>query len=308
MMRAVFLWMVLALSALVPFASRADCQFLSGSTSTVSFTVDPVSLAANTPNGTVIGRSSEVTPPNPPSLICGPFLRGEQVTFGIVNARGSYLADKYTFETGTPGIGYRITHPTDYLTAYPFNQQNLWVSTFNVPSTLELVKTGAIQPGVLTAGKLADWRWDTLAPETFVLGAPVTITAPTCALVADPLNVTLPSVTTGAFTGIGSTSGTTPFQINLACPAGVSVTKITMHTAFPASYPGVVKPAGAGYAAGIGVRVLDGNMNPVVFETQTALTPNATTSIPYYAQYFQTAAGVTGGNVKATVTFDIFYQ
>jgi hypothetical protein len=29
---------------------------------------------------------------------------------------------------------------------------------------------------------------------------------------------------------------------------------------------------------------------------------------PYYAQYFQTAPAVTSGPVKATVTFDIFYQ
>ncbi|MDQ6648025.1 MAG: fimbrial protein [Pseudomonadota bacterium] len=77
----------------------------------------------------------------------------------------------------------------------------------------------------------------------------------------------------------------------------------------PDSHPGVIQPAGAGYAGGIGVQVLDGNSNPVVFETQTVVTPpNATTSIPYFAQYFQTAPTVSGGNVKATVTFDIFYQ
>jgi type 1 fimbria pilin len=45
------------------------------------------------------------------------------------------------------------------------------------------------------------------------------------------------------------------------------------------------------------------------FETQTVVTPpTATTSIPYFAQYFQPAPAVTGGSVKATVTFDLVYQ
>ena len=47
---------------------------------------------------------------------------------------------------------------------------------------------------------------------------------------------------------------------------------------------------------------------PAAPASETPVTPAATSSIPYYAQYFQTAATVTGGNVKATVTFDIYYQ
>jgi type 1 fimbria pilin len=82
-----------------------------------------------------------------------------------------------------------------------------------------------------------------------------------------------------------------------------------MHTSNPDSHTGVVAPSGTGYAAGIGVRILDNNSNPMQFESQTVVTPpNATTSIPYFAQYFQTAPTVTGGAVKATVTFDLFYQ
>jgi len=267
----------------------------------------------------VLASSAQANPLDPPDVTCGEWTwRGnrwrwqeqlEFVNYGVVNTRGGYLADNITYETGIPGIGYRITHPTDHLVRYPLDSEYLDHSTFSVSSGLELVKTGSIQPGaVLAAGKLGDWRWDTLIPETFVLGNSIQFVAPSCNLVADPINVTLPAVTTGTFTGVGSTSGTTPFQINLACPPGVAVTKITMHTAFPASYPGVVQPAGAGYAAGIGVRVLDANMNPVVFETQTALPPGASASIPFYAQYFQTTPAITGGNVKATVTFDIFYQ
>ncbi len=310
MMRAACLWMTLLLLALVPAVVSAKCKYSSGGPTTVTFNPPPtITIPANMADGTIIASTAQVSPANPPDITCGNFF-GEMVTYGVVNSRGGYLADNVTYETGVSGVGYRITHPTDYLTPYPQNSQNVTTTTFSVTSGLQLIKTGPIASGsVLAAGDLADWRWSTLYPETFRLGNSVTFTTPSCTLVTDPINVNLPAVTTSAFTGVGSTSGTTPFQIQLNCPAGTAVTKITMHTAAPDSHPGVVQPSGAGYAAGIGVRVLDGSSNPVVFETQTVVTPpNATTSIPYFAQYFQTAPAVTGGAVKATVTFDIFYQ
>lgn len=320
MTRAAWLWGLLGLLALAPMSAGAECRYDTGDNTTVTFTLPTsITIAANTPDGTVLASSAQASPLDPPTVTCGYWYQrghkwrwqetGETVTYGVVNARGGYEPDNVTYQTGIPGIGYRITHPTDYLTPYPLNSEFLDHSEFSVTSGLELVKIGSIQPGeILAAGKLGDWRWGSLIPETFVLGNSITFITPSCSLVTNPIDVVLPTVATGAFTGVGSTSGTTPFQINLACPTGVAVTKITMHTALPDSHPGVVQPAGAGYAAGIGVRVLDGGMNPVTFETQMAVTPNATTSIPYYAQYFQTDPAVTGGNVKATVTFDIFYQ
>ena len=302
--------LLLALSlAATPWVAHAKCSYSSGGNTSVTFSLPTsITVATNLADGAVLASSAQATPANPPDISCTGFF-GQSMTYGVANARGGYLSDHLTFETGIAGVGYRITHPTDYLTAYPYNTEQVTTATFSVTSGLELIKTGPITSGsVLASGKLGDWRWDSLYPETFMLGNSVTFTTPSCDLVANPINVVLPNVTTNAFSGIGSTTGTTPFQISLNCPAGTAVTKITMHTATPDSHPGVVQPAGAGYAAGIGVRVLDGNMQPVVFETQTAITPNATSSIPYYAQYFQTATTVSGGNVKATVTFDLFYQ
>lgn len=317
MTRANMLWTTLLLLALVPLASRAECRFTAGGNTPVTFSLPmTISVPANTPDGTVLASTGQVAPANPPTVGCGYYFFGywvprtETLTYGIVNARGGYKADNVTYDTGIPGVGYRITHPTDYLTPYPMNSESVSSSVFSVTSGLELVKTGPITSGsVLAAGKLGDWQWDSLIPETFMLANSITFTTPSCTIVTNPINVTLPTVTTSAFTGVGSVSGKTPFQIQLSCPPATAVAKITMHTTTPDSHPGVVKPAGAGYAAGIGVQVLDANSNPMVFETQTVVTPpNATTSIPYFAQYFQTASAVSGGNVKATVTFDIYYQ
>lgn len=309
MMRANLLWILLLL-VLVPAAAQAKCKFTSGGNTSVTFSLpSAITIPANMADGTVIASTPQIAPANPPDVSCGGH-QGEWVDYGVVNARGGYLADNITYQTGIPGLGYRLTHPTDYLTPYPLNSEQLSSTTFNVTSGLELVKTGPIASGsVLAAGKLGDWQWDSLAPETFRLANSITFTTPACTIVTNPIYVTLPTVTTSAFSGVGATSGKTPFQIQLNCPPGTAVTSITMHTANPDSHPGVAAPSGAGYAAGIGVRILDSNSNPMVFENQTVVTPpNATTSIPYYAQYFQTAPTVSGGQVKATVTFDIFYQ
>jgi len=322
MMRTAILLLALLLLALAPLGARAECRYDSGGSTPVTFMLPTtISIAANTPDGTVLATSAQAAPANPPTVTCGHYSGGgkwreasEMMTYGVVNTRGGYLADNLTYATGIPGISYRITHPSAYLTAYPLNSTSVSSTTFSVTSGVELIKTGSIASGsVLAAGKLGDWRWDdssgnTLVPETFFLGNSVTFTTPSCTIATNPINVALPKVLNTAFTGIGATSGKTPFQIQLSCPPGTAVTKITMHTASPDSHAGVVAPTGAGYAGGVGVQILDGNSSAVTFETQAVVTPAATTSIPYYAQYFQTAPAITSGPVKATVTFDVFYQ
>lgn len=323
MMRTAIRWTTLLLLLLAASGAHAVCRYLSGGNTTVSFALPTtISIAANTPDGTVLATSAQASPANPPTITCGYYngnsnnwkVQAETMTYGVANARGGYLADNYTYDSGIPGIGYRITHPRAYLTAYPLNSQSVSQTTFKVSSGLELVKTGPITSGgTLAAGKLGDWQWtdaggNNLFPETFWLGNSITFTTPSCTIIANPINVVLPKVLGSAFTGVSATSGKTPFQIQLSCPPGTAVSAITMHAAFPDSHTGVVAPAGAGYAAGVGVQILDGNSNAVTFETQAVVTPAATTSIPYYAQYFQTASAVTSGPVKATVTFDIFYQ
>jgi type 1 fimbria pilin len=322
MMRANWPWVMLLV--LLPLGARAECRYDSSNNTPVSFSLpSAITIPADTPNGKVIAISAQATPANPPVITCGRWVNffgshwiesPETLTYGVVNARGGNV-DNTTYATGVPGLSYRITHPDDYLKRYPLESESISSSTFSVTSGLELIKTGPIAPGsVLAAGNLGDWRWNdssgnTLTPETFRLGNSITFTTPSCTIVTSPIYVTLPTVTTSAFGGIGSTSGKTPFQIQLSCPAGTAVASITMHTSNPDSHTGVVAPSGTGYAAGIGVRILDNNSNPMQFENQTVVTPpNATTSIPYFAQYFQTAPTVTGGAVKATVTFDLFYQ
>lgn len=317
-MRIVCKGVVLLLLTLAPLAASAVCRFASDGNTSVTFSGLPstISVAASTPNGTVLASSGQFKPANPPVIECGYYFfgiwiqRAETITFGVVNALGGYQSGNVIYDTGVPGVGYRITHPSAYLTPYPLNSQSLSSSDFSVTSGIELIKTGTIVSGTtLAAGKLADWQWGSLIPETFRLASSITFTTPSCTIVTNPINVVLPTVLSSAFTGVGSTSGKKPFQIQLSCPSGTAVKKIMLQTAYADSHSGVVAPStGPGFAQGIGVQILDGNSNAVTFDVQAAVTPNATTSIPYYAQYFQTAPAISGGAVKATVTFDVYYQ
>lgn len=330
MTRATCRWMTLLLLILAAPGAHADnppqCRYLSGANTSVTFVLPTtVSIAADAPNGAMLTTPVQASANTPLTITCGWYAgssgnwkeSAETMTYGVANSRGGYLADNVTYETGIPGIGFRITLSGAYLMPYSV-AQSLSVSqkTFDIETySLELIKTGPIASGsVLAAGQFADWQWNgpngsPLTPETFKLGNSITFTTPSCTIATNPINVTLPTVTTGAFGGVGATSGKTSFQITLSCPTGTAVTHITMHTAAPDSHPGVVKPAGSGYATGIGVQILDDNSSPVVFENQTVVNPpNATMAIPYFAQYFQTAATVSGGPVKATVTFNIYYQ
>jgi type 1 fimbria pilin len=309
---------ILGLLALAPLCARAECRYLAGGNTPVTFNLPTtISVPSDLAIGQVIpgGTSAQAAPADAPVVTCGRWTgnhwteSAETLTYGVINARGGYLADNVTYDTGVAGIGYRITHPTKYLTPYPLNTQSFSRSTFSVTSGIELIKTGPIVSGsILGAGKLADWRWGSLIPETFRLANAITFTTPSCKVLTNPINVALPPVLQSQFAGVGATSGRTAFSITLSCPTGTAVRQITLHAATPAGYPGVIAPAGSGYAAGIGVQILDRNINPVTFETQSLVAPGATASIAYYAQYFQTAAATSAGPVKATVTFDLFYQ
>jgi len=188
--------------------------------------------------------------------------------------------------------------------------------------TAQFVKTGPITPGTISAVSLFHFYWvvlgfnnSTLFPidTTVSLNGGTVVNVVGCAVNAGSANLTvqLPTVSTTALNGVGKTAGNTPFSLGLVCQAG-TVVNITLATASPSgTYTGVVPPMlGSGYATGVGVQLLNGNNTPVTFNALNAVgaSPNGALTIPYSAQYFQTAASVTPGNVSATVTFTMSYQ
>lgn len=227
--------------------------------------------------------------------------------------------------TNLPGVGL-LLNDTLGITA-PMGNDFAFVTASGAvvtnTMTFQFIKTGAITPGTVAAKtNLFHFQWVVLglnnstnfASDVYVSlngGTNVNVTA--CSVSAGSANMTvsMPAIPTSALTGQGSTTGGTPFSLNLNCQSGSTV-KITLNTANASgTYPGVVQPAnGAGFAAGVGVQIRDGGGTPVSFGAKTVvgLSPDGVLSVPYSARYFQTGTAVTAGNVAATVTFTMNYE
>lgn len=181
----------------------------------------------------------------------------------------------------------------------------------------QLVVTGPVTTGTLNAINLMQFNWYVygVGPSqgyfaTLTLNS-TTVKSPACSVVVDPTVVQLPTVLASSFTGPGTTTGQTPFNVRLNCQAG-SKLSITLATANQQSgSTSVIAPAaGNGYASNVGVQILDGNGNPITFgkAISEGITSNGTMNLPFNARYYQTAAGVAAGNVTATATYTLTYQ
>ncbi|MEI7035467.1 fimbrial protein [Fulvimonas yonginensis] len=314
---------VLALLA-APLLAHADCRFdkINGNNSGNGnrYTSSPVNFAVagtitvpfDYAYGTVLGSPVSAQPTNPPDATCDP---GTQ--YGVENlfAGTATGSPSYIYPTNVPGVGYQLIHndaPNAYMSPYPQNTTSGGSSTYNVGSTLQFVQTGPIANGAtIPAGTIANWRWGSIVPEYFVLTNSVTFLAPACKVTTQAIAVTLPTVTTGSFAGKDSTTGATPFSIQLTCPSGSSATLKIQLDAQAGTAPGYTTVlVNQGTAGGIGVELKDRNGIPVTYGQAATVgtTVAGSMTLPYTAQYHATASMVTGGTVKATATFTLSYQ
>lgn len=319
----------------VPGRAWAVCWFTNGAATTVSFNAGTITLTPSTVVGTVLWTSNTASPANPPILQCDGSTSG-----GIVNSLAGPPSgsDTTLFPTNIPGISYRILHPdtSNPLHAYPNDPMAYGSFQFSIASNLQLVYTGPFLPpnNSVVTGQLAQWKIDicnnpivywgnyygcrsTVAPqpvELFNVSANIILQVPTCDIDPGSVNktVTLPSMTTTQFTGLGATPGKTPFSLQLInCPSGEGVF-ITLNTSNPqAGVAGTIAPSGAGFAGGIGVQILkaDGT-TPVAFGNaiNTGKTTASAYAINLFARYYQTSATTTPGPVSAVATYTLTYQ
>lgn len=209
-------------------------------------------------------------------------------------------------------------------------------NTMAVTFTAQLVKTGSVTPGIGTVNSInllqffdqdiyilnaqcAPWGCFTSNPRTASptnIGTlslnPVTVSVTACSVAIDPTVVTLPTISTSALTGAGSTTGKQPFNVQLSCPAGANL-YVTLATSNPqAGTTGVIAPTtGSGYAQNVGVQLLKSDgATPVSFGTAISegTTTNGIMNLPFYAQYYQTGTSASAGNVTATATYTLTYQ
>jgi type 1 fimbria pilin len=306
----------LVLLSTLSMTARATCSFTSGSTSNVNISMPSSTITINPSAavGTVLASSAQFSPTPISSISCSGTTRiGVQNTVDAQPASGATI-----FPTGVAGVGYRITHPNtgNYLAAYSGDSIASGNYDLSVTSGFELVKTGPIANGaVLNAGTLGYWRYDgflsILRAENFNLVGSVTFTYPSCTVNNNVINVVLPTISTTAFNGIGTTAGATAFNISLNCSAG-STLAIEFDTSNPASGANsvIANSTGTGRAKNVGVQLIDHGFVPITFGTPTVVgaTPSGPYTLTYYARYYQTAASPAAGTVSATATFTLTYQ
>jgi type 1 fimbria pilin len=313
--------------------ARADCLESTGNANTVMFSFPgTITVPNNVAPGTILAYSKPTQPSNPQAVL---WCFGT-TNSGITNDIGAQPVNNNTlYPTGIAGLSYRILHPdtSSPLHAYPYESVSPGYYPLNVASVLQLVATGNIANGSQLSGQIAQWDFDLYQKQCHgnsgdhgrgnncqyvrVAQQPVLLfnissvrfVSPACSITTDPTNVTLPTVLSSQFSGMGSTTGTTPFAVQLNCSNPTTLT-ITLQTNSPVNgATGVIaSTSGAGYAQGVGVQLLDHNAQPVQFGTPISVAgvQNGGVSIPFSARYYQTGV-VSGGQVNATATYTINY-
>lgn len=311
--------------------ARADCEYSSGTAATIGFAPpSTMTVSPDTAVGTILWTSAPIAAISPLVLTCS----GTNSS-GITNSVGLTPTSGTLFPTGIPWLSYQLLYPdsTHFLQPSPNQSVGSGTITFNGNYAVQLVVTGPVTGGGTLSGQLGVWqmvyytcslynpggncpnsRWvkATNPLATFAISS-VTFVLPACKVAVDPTVVTLPTVYASAFTGVGSITGQTPFNVQLTCTSGANLA-ITLAASAPAPglvSSGVIAPTpGSGYAQDVGVQILDQDGSPIAFGTPIpeGVTPNGTFSVPFYARYYQTGTTVSAGQVSAKATYTLTYQ
>lgn len=297
--------------ALMPTSVRAACTYTNGSGS-ASVTFNPpstITVPFAAAVGTVLYTSPYVGQSSASLFLCT-----TTSSYGITPTSGATPASSTTiFPTSVSGIGFSLTYAGSssyYLYPYPAYSLPSGYWMLDTTYSVQLVKTGPIVSGsTLRIGPFAYFNIDnSLRIVNYFLGNSVTIVDPACSVNTTPIDVPLPTVGANALPAVGATTGTTGFVIALTCASGATLAIQLDYAGAASGIPGVLTPT-SGTSAGVGVRVLDTNSNPVTFGTASAVGSTVTgqQNLQYYAQYYRTSA-VTSGTLGASATFTLSYQ
>ena len=272
---------------------------------------------------------------------------------------GAYDAATNSYSSGVPGVGlriymartqtqtaatmppqsaalpdtrnYTITNLTDFTL---FNQSPLYAA-FSAPYggygalVVYTIKTGPItEGGVIPGGRVAQltfpsagnfdaYFWN-VGPRVINPGTP------TCSVTTPSVPVSLDTVESRVFTGVGTPSPEVRFNIGLNCTGGAvgingnAYMTLTDQTN-PANRGNILSLTADSVARGVGIQILDGSGNVVSYGADSAAvdnpnrffaaqTRNGVVNIPLSARYVQTEPMITNGSANGRATFTMSYQ
>lgn len=128
------------------------------------------------------------------------------------------------------------------------------------------------------------------------------------------MTVTLGEISKTSFTGVGSTSSATEFNIKLkACPAAITSATVKFDGNAYSGDPSTLALDGGetGVATGVGIQIKDSTETVVPLATPSSsytLQETEENTLPFYASYIQKAATVVAGTANATAQFTVNYN
>ncbi|MHB9325992.1 fimbrial protein [Phytobacter ursingii] len=247
-------------------------------------------------------------------------ITGPGIPTGVVSSGVEGIGVKVT--SGDPWISYAKLPEAAGLSWIGASRQLPWSGMFGVK--IEFFKTGDITPGELSfprnfvemwasTSKTDTSNWLGVLYSTINISGTPELKVPGC--VTPSLTVPLGKHAKSGFSGVGSTSASTPFTFAINnCDAGLNAVKYTFKPASGItledsglSTQHLTVKSGPGTASGIGVQVLYNNDTLVPFNTAIS-TMTSSHTIPMKARYIQTAPAISAGEANSALEFTMTYQ
>ncbi|WP_321959006.1 fimbrial protein [Burkholderia cenocepacia] len=259
-----------------------------------------------------------------PGVTCNPAME--------IYGTGEGVPDKNIYPTSIPNIGIRLVYKSG--ASLPLRTGNVGqVTLYWDPAyvfKLQFVKTGEITAGGTLTGAYAHFRAGSASGDQLVefrFAKPVKIRPriPTCKVATPVVTVPMETMVKSQFTGVGSTSNASVFDISLSCSGGNAGTAtnayVTLTDATDAKNTSTtLSLSNDSTASGVGLQVLNAG-KPLGFGPDSAAVGNtnqwfagtvkqgqAALKIPLSARYVQTGPTVTEGVANARATFTLSYQ
>lgn len=326
---------LLSVLMLAGMPALATCS--SGDNNGVVAITLPEQLPVNATVGTVLYDSYWVNA-SPSRLFsaCSGSLRG---TMALATA-GTLVSGNAVYATSIPGIGIATYFAAGlasgggpltgaYIT--PASNGGTVATAGSCPDgcgpmgafRTQLVVTGPVSAGTMTySGVYATAYWSGSKVGALTINGTASVVAPTCTVQTTSVAVSLPTVSTSAFSAVGKTAGRVAFNLGLDCtgPANVGIVMTDANSPTNATQNLTIQSGGA---SGMALQVLWNNQlltfgqqspfvsggtpvtNPAMVTLGTS--PPSRWTLPFSAQYIRTGA-ITPGAVVARATFVMTYK
>lgn len=292
-----------------------------GGTQTNYISFGNIVVQRDTPDGTVlVSRDFGRTVVRAINCTNGPTY---YLTYELTYNGGVSLGN-HIYRTNVAGVGIivRVAQSSTYFANPPYHSPIYAIDGLtSFPTTVELVKTGPITGGALSAGTIGEYYITNTSYAVqgrmthITMQSGTTITPTQCSISTSNLSFPMGTIAASEFSGaVGFIPEHTVTQnLGLECEANANINVTLNGTQNPdvttSSVLALTGQGDTGVAQGVGVQLLYNN-KPLELNKRIVLKKSAggQETFPIVARYYQTKTTVTPGKANALATLNISYQ